>query len=400
MDARYYFLVIFLIPLIGVVRSENEVENIEDSETGGRQLRDWPWGKKNKFVCPSLFGVFADILDCSAFYVCVGGIANRNTCKRMMQFDKYRKTCLPFIVAICDKGDDDGDKTTALPTTKGGGGETTKDKFTCPSIVGNFPHPDDCSKYYSCTFYVSSLKTCSGSELFDSDKKECRRAKNVKCGSRKRPSGDDDPTTALPTTKKDEEDKFTCPSLLGKFEHPTDCSKYYSCAIYIASVKTCPESELFDGVKKQCRPAKDVHCGTRQRPSDATTEEITTTPISTETPTPTEPETPPPTEPETTTPTPTEPEPITTTTTEEPTTTKRPKVTAPDTECDEDDVDCIIDDLGETPDWFVCPEDIGSYPHPSSKKLFIFCLNWKPSVKKCGQDLIFSEDLMTCVHPY
>ncbi|GFU16734.1 uncharacterized protein NPIL_206722 [Nephila pilipes] len=126
-----------------------------------------------------------------------------------------------------------------------------------------------------------------------------------------------------------------------------------------------------------------------------TTETPTTTPTTTtEIPTTTETEEP-------TTISTDEPETTTLSTeTEEPTTTEKPRVTAPETDCDEDDVDCIIDDLGETPDWFDCPEDVGSYPHPSSKKLFIFCLNWKPSVKKCGQDLIFSEDLMTCVRPY
>ncbi|KAF8782083.1 Peritrophin-1 like protein [Argiope bruennichi] len=390
MNSRYLFL-IFLIPLIEIARSENEVENEEDSGTGQRELRAWPWDNKRKFICPSLFGTFADIFDCSAFYICVGGVANRKKCNRRMQFDKYRKVCLPFIIAVCDKGDDDG--TTARPTTKNDGGDTTKDTFTCPSILGNFAHPDDCSKYYSCTFYIPTLKTCSDGELFDTDKKQCKKAKDVNCGSRKKPDGNDG-TTALPTTKNDIEvttkDKFTCPSILGTFQHPDDCSKYYTCTVFIPSLKTCPDGELFDGVKKQCKPAKDVHCGTRQRPSEATTEAITTTPISTETPTPTEPETATPTEPETTptepetttptptepetttptepetttptptepetttptepettTPTPTEPETTTTTTTEEPTTTKRPKVTAPDTDCDEDDVDCIIDDLGE-----------------------------------------------------
>ncbi|GIY83297.1 uncharacterized protein CEXT_590021 [Caerostris extrusa] len=300
-------------------RNENNGKN---ENNGNNEKSLWPWGNKDKFVCPSSFGAFADITDCSQFYICVGGIANRKRCRRGQQFDKYRKVCLPFIIAVCDKGDD----------------ATTTD--------------------------------------------------------------------ATSTTKKKDKDNFSCPSIAGSYMHPTDCSKYYSCLFFIPSLTSCDEGKLFDGVKKKCRPADEVNCGTRQRP-DETTPEITTIITTTETEieettTPTEPETPSPTEPETT---PTEPEtqpptePETTTVTDEPTTTPKPRVTAPETDCDEDDVDCIIDDLGETPDWFVCPDDIGSYPHPSSKKLFIFCLNWKPSVKKCGQDLIFSEELLTCVHP-
>ncbi|CAL1275753.1 unnamed protein product, partial [Larinioides sclopetarius] len=538
MDARCFFI-IFLVLLIEVARCENEVENIEDSESGERELRQWPWGRRQRFVCPSRFGTYADIFDCSSFYICARGKANRRNCNSGTQFDKYRKTCLSSTIAVCDKGGEK-DKRTAFPVTKNDGGATSKDEFTCESLHGIFPDPDDCSKYYKCTFYIKSLQTCPNSELFDSYKKGCRRGKDVNCGSRKNPNGDDDlttvlpttkkeekdvddtttalpttkkeekgdddPTTTPPTTKKDEKDQFTCPSVYGKFPHPDDCSKYYFCTFFLKSLQTCPNSELFDSDKKECRRGEDVHCGSRKRPNgyddptttlpttkkdlkDATTEKITTTPIPTETPTPTvpekttptptepepetttptptepepetttptptepepetttptptepepetttptepepetttptepepetttptptepepetttptptEPETTTPTEPETTTPTPTEPKPTNIPTTEEPTTTKRPKVTAPDTECDEDDVDCIIDDLGKKPDWFVCPEGIGHYPHPNSKKLFIFCLNWKPSVKKCGQDLVFSEDLITCLRP-
>lgn len=53
----------------------------------------------------------------------------------------------------------------------------------------------------------------------------------------------------------------------GYFVHPTDCSKYYGCTFYVAILKTCPDDELFDGVKKKCRPAKEVHCGSRIRPT-------------------------------------------------------------------------------------------------------------------------------------
>ncbi|GFR03219.1 aggregate spider glue 1 [Trichonephila clavata] len=313
------FIVIFTATLIGVEgtgktddSSRNEVQNIAI----GDGSRRWPWDKeKTNFVCPLPFGVFSDITDCSYFFLCVAGVASRKKCQRAQQFDKYRKKCLPFIIAVCDKGDDDS--STKAPTT---------------------------------------------------------------------------------TTKKDGDDeKFTCPSLIGLFMHPKDCSKYYSCTFYLPTLKSCPDKQLFDGVKLSCKPAKDVHCGNRKRPDELTTPgETTVEIIPTE-----EPETPSPETEEPETPSPETEEPETPSPeTEEPTTTPKPRVTAPETDCDEDDVDCIIDDLGETPDWFECPEDIGSYPHPSSKKLFIFCLNWKPSVKKCGQDLIFSEELMTCVQPY
>lgn len=75
------------------------------------------------------------------------------------------------------------------------------------------------------------------------------------------------------------------------------------------------------------------------------------------------------------------------------------RVTAPETTCDGEDLDCIIEDLGKKPEWFICKKEMENYPHPASKKLFIFCLNWKPLVKKCGQGRVFSEKFMTCINP-
>ncbi|KAG8178839.1 hypothetical protein JTE90_016509 [Oedothorax gibbosus] len=293
------FLSVVVICLLSVSAQQNEV----------KEAANWPWEKPYKFKCPEQFGTFSDPDDCSSFFVCVAKIATHRSCRKMTLFDKNLKKCVSWLIAVCDKS---------------GKGTTTK----TPKTEGTTPDGD----------------------------------------------------------------KFVCPSISGSFVHSTDCTKYYTCTFFIPFLKTCPDNELFDGVKKQCRPGKEVHCGTRIRPTEPTisetTHEITTHDTTTE-------EAQPPT------PTPTAEPPSPTTTTESPitTTTKKPRVTAPDTTCPEDDLDCIIDDLGENPVWFVCDEDMGSYPHPTSNKLFIFCKNWKPSVKKCGQDLIFSEDLMTCVSP-
>jgi len=316
-------------------------ESSDSSETGGRI----EWNRRDKFKCPSLFGAFSDIEDCSSYYVCVGGKSSHKKCGRAKHFDKYRKICLPFIIAVCDDGK--GDKTTKGTTPKDGKSTTFKEnKFSCPSFVGNYSYPEDCSMYYKCTLFVPSLKTC-------------------------------------------------------------------------------PQNQLFDGVKKECKPEKDVHCGTRKRPTSGTTAE--TTPLTSQSTTTEEPTTTLKTttteEPTTTLKTTTVEEPTTTlqpTTTEEPTTTLKPTTTEtptseedsttistatpkptgpPETDCDEDDLDCIITETGEIPDWFECPVEIGSYRHPSSNKLFIFCINWRPFVKKCGQNLLYSEKMRTCVSP-
>ncbi|PRD34745.1 UNVERIFIED_CONTAM: hypothetical protein NCL1_13686 [Trichonephila clavipes] len=126
------FIVIFTATLIGVEStgktddsSTNEVQNIV-IENGSR---GWPWDKeKSNFVCPLPFGVFSDVTDCSRFYLCVAGVASRKKCQRAQQFDKYRKKCLPFIIAVCDKGDDGSSSTAPTTTTKKDGDDGNVEK--------------------------------------------------------------------------------------------------------------------------------------------------------------------------------------------------------------------------------------------------------------------------------
>lgn len=61
-------------------------------------------------------------------------------------------------------------------------------------------------------------------------------------------------------------DNFKCPKIFGSFPHPTDCSKYYNCIVYVASMQTCFKGQLFHAEKLTCRPEGEVVCGNRQRP--------------------------------------------------------------------------------------------------------------------------------------
>ncbi|KAG8178840.1 hypothetical protein JTE90_016510 [Oedothorax gibbosus] len=262
-------------------------------------------------------------------------------------------------------------------------------RFRCPTAWGAYPDPNNCAYFYICVAKIPTRTRCPLMYHFCKNRRVCLPMLIAVCDD-----GSEVTKNEETTTTQEEETLFVCPEEKGRFPHHHDCSKYYSCKNYQATLEICQDSELFDGVKGRCRDAKKVHCGSRIRPTDIPHYEKTTESeeVGTET---TNKET----LPEVSTPhqevsTPQE----ESTTVEEESTTKV-RVTAPDTTCDVDDLDCIIDDLGETPSWFVCPDAVGSYPHPTSNKLFIFCLNWKPSVKKCGQDLIFSEDHMTCVSP-
>nr|XP_042897466.1 salivary glue protein Sgs-3-like [Parasteatoda tepidariorum] len=140
-------------------------------------------------------------------------------------------------------------------------------------------------------------------------------------------------------------------------------------------------------------------CTPPTTPQPTTTPPTTTQPTTTP-PTTTQPTTTPLTTTQPTTIPPTTIQPTTTPPTTAQPTTPTPKPTGPpETDCDEDDLDCIIKETGDISVWFECPEAIGAYRHPSSNKLFIFCKNWKPLVKKCGQKSVYSEQMRTCVRP-
>ncbi|XP_042897467.1 uncharacterized protein [Parasteatoda tepidariorum] len=359
-------------------RSSSE-ENSEERWGRDRDWRDRDKDKKKKnFKCPSSYGTFSDIEDCSAYFMCNNWKSKWKSCQKNKRFDRYRKVCLPFIIAVCDDGSDD------KKTTRGVVGTTTpKDNsFTCPSFMGTFPDPNDCSKYYECAFFIPSLKTCEKNFLFDGVKKKCKPEREVNCGSRKRPTSETTVgTTPIPTR----------PEPTTTTSQPT----------------TTPPTTPQPTTTPPTTPQPTTTPPTTPQPTTTppTTPQPTTTPPTTPQPTTTPPTTPqptttPPTTPQPTTTPPTTPQPTTTPPTTPQPSTPTPKPTGPpETDCDEDDLDCIIKETGEIPEWFECPEDIGAYRHPSSNKLFIFCMNWKPHVKKCGQNLVYSEKMRTCVTP-
>ncbi|XP_042897468.1 chitin-binding domain protein cbd-1 [Parasteatoda tepidariorum] len=275
---------------------------VANQQKGDVNLNDPYFARK--FKCPLWFGMFPDVEDCSRYYMCVGGRASRMRCPPFLNFDKYTRRCLSKWIATCDKGEDD--KYSTLPEQR---------------------------------------------------------------------------TTPV------KEKIFMCRNMFGTFPHPTDCSKYYTCYFFMPSLRTCPKEKLYDGGRKECRPESEVECESGNR--QTTTMRIVSTPLYTESTTREIVTIPEESTPETTT---------TPTIAEEETTTEMP-TGPPENDCDEDDLDCIITVTGQIPLWYKCPAKLDSFSHPSSRRLFIFCINWKPKVKKCGQDLIYSQKLKTCVSP-
>nr|XP_042897437.1 salivary glue protein Sgs-3-like [Parasteatoda tepidariorum] len=394
-------------------------ERSEESNNIIEWTRDWDWNrdrgmdKQKNFKCPSLHGRFADIEDCSAYFECRDWNSMWKPCQRRKRFDRYRKVCLPFDIAVCDDGSDH------KKTTNGVIGTTTPkdDSFTCPKFLGYFPHPSDCSKYYHCISFSPSLKTCPKNFLFDGVKGHCRSERYVNCGSRKRPTSETTVgTTPIPTTPEPTTTTCTPPTTPQPTTTPPTTTQPTTTPPTTTQPTTTPTTTTQPTTTPPTttQPTTTPPTTTQPTTTPPTTSQPTTTPPTTPQPTTTpptttQPTTTPPTTPQPTTTPPTTPQPTTTPpTTSQPTTippttpqpsTPTPKPTEPpETDCDEDDLECIIKETGDITVWFKCPEAIGAYRHPSSNRLFIFCKNWKPFVKKCGQMLVYSEQMRTCVN--
>ncbi|XP_035223858.1 uncharacterized protein LOC118196503 isoform X1 [Stegodyphus dumicola] len=363
------------------------------------------------FVCPYIWGTFAHPRDCSKYFICIYNVPTLYMCYGTDLYDARERRCKYKHLVNCGKRLDRDQMRTSrkqvdLPRTTPMYPNTAATKkpkppvhkFGCPFPYGRYPDPEDCSRYYECRFSIPTLYQCPKSTLYDERRESCMEDKYVRCGNR--PGG----VGGGKEPEKDVRVVFRCPYIWGTFPHPEDCSKYIICIYNVPTLFSCRKHELFHAYYRRCFPKEQVSCDYRINPDDLTpptkkTSIIPTKKMTTPTTTTT------PTTPQTTATTTTKPTTTATTskpkTATSPTPAPTPKVTKPNTppptDCDEYDLDCIIDETGDITKWFECPQRYGHFPHGSSIQLFIHCDNWIPFVKKCAEETAFSPKYLVCM---
>ena len=105
-------------------------------ECGNRTEIEPPISAPN---CPRLYGTFEDPTDCSGFYNCRDGLANRFSCAPGLAYDLDSRVC---------KWADQ------VPRCKAQN-ENEEFEFQCPDnvpvgIFSKHPHPEDCRQYFVC----------------------------------------------------------------------------------------------------------------------------------------------------------------------------------------------------------------------------------------------------------
>ncbi|KAG8197429.1 hypothetical protein JTE90_014914 [Oedothorax gibbosus] len=379
------------------------------------------------FKCPYPYGTFTHPTLCHKYYVCRNNIPSLFQCQGSKLFDTRDRKCSDRRRVRCgDRFDRDDLKTSKRPTTKFP--STTpqpQKKTTLPRISttteeshrifcrfrnGRYPDPLDCSQYYECHSYFTTLYKCPRSTLYDERKEKCMKDTQVKCGDRPGGIGGDlttkQPKTTFRTTTAAPKTKTAAPTTteFPKTAAPTTTEVPIteaptSTVAPVTAAPTTTEVPITAAPSSTVAPVTAAPTTTEAPITAAPTSTVapvTAAPTTTEAPITAAPTST--VAPVTAAPTTTTEAPITAApTTPAPITKVTKPNTPPPTECDEDDLDCIIDKTGDIRGWFECPERYGHFAHGSSRQLFIHCDNYRPYVKKCPDNTVFSQENLVCI---
>lgn len=185
-------------------------------------------GGSETFVCSSA-GRFPDVKECNLFHICINAFIRYIDvpirCPGNSLYDPYMKRC------------------TNQPVQCPG------ERYLVCFTPGIFPHPDDCSKYYKCTWrslyknFDLIQYSCPPDYAYSASKKKCVKSDNCQSSQDLKP--------------------FTCTEA-GRFAAESNCKDYYECRPrgdeLILSIKTCPFMKTFDRESKRCRDYFLVNC--------------------------------------------------------------------------------------------------------------------------------------------
>merc|ERR1712071_166772 len=115
---------------------------------------------------------------------------------------------------------------------------TPSPHFECPDEDDYYPNPTNCKAFYQCVNGTAWQQECPADLYFNPILKVYDYKENVDCKQDTIKTIRDVEPTPSPT--------FKCPEEQGFYSNPTDCSKFYLCANYLAWEQQCPGKLLFN----------------------------------------------------------------------------------------------------------------------------------------------------------
>ncbi|KAF8782087.1 hypothetical protein HNY73_012417 [Argiope bruennichi] len=204
------------------------------------------------FICPAREGIFKSEADCSSYYKCSKGRAQRLWCSQGELFDTDWKSCADEDEVTC------GDRQHPKNDPEDESDDNVIDarpNYRCEKRFGRFTHQEVCNYYYNCKDGNPSLRVCRNGRYYDVTSNSCQY--EVDCGNRK-PDYEQRPTI--------QPEKFVCPSKSGKYPHERDCSAFYKCDNRKYKIHYCSKGKLYNERKRTCESENKVTCGSRIHP--------------------------------------------------------------------------------------------------------------------------------------
>ncbi|XP_071953415.1 chondroitin proteoglycan 2-like [Antedon mediterranea] len=161
-------------------------------------------------------GNYRDPTECKRFYQCAGGEDFIQYCQKGLVYNQYEDRCdYPYNVPECRY-------------TQG-----TDGRFCTNRPDGNYRHPDDCKRFFTCVSHIRYVFRCPLGLFYNQNIGVCDWPFNVpecsctNCG-------------------------ICSKSSTNLHPHPSDCKKFYQCSNGNILTKSCPSGLVFVASKRRC----------------------------------------------------------------------------------------------------------------------------------------------------
>ncbi|GFR72178.1 aggregate silk glue 1 variant 1, partial [Elysia marginata] len=131
-------------------------------------------GTGGSFRCPTAYGAYQDLADCSKYWNCYNNQPSSSECPDRQLFDPRTSQCSGSINTVAGCTMPSG---WSNPPSTGSGGS-----FRCPTAYGAYQDRADCSKYWNCYNNQPTSSECPDRQLFDPRTSQCSGAINTVAG--------------------------------------------------------------------------------------------------------------------------------------------------------------------------------------------------------------------------
>ncbi|XP_058465224.1 probable endochitinase [Malaya genurostris] len=192
-----------------------------------------------------LVGTLIDPDYCYKYVLCYKEVPEFRTCPEGTIFSIDEIGCVPGDQKTCIEG---------YPTEPEEGN-------SCRGVIySRFPHPKNCTRFYSCVFGRQREHSCQDGCVFSTKLFICLPGNSESCEVQIFPTT----TTPAPEDVKPIPIDYCVRNgtVLGRLPHPQFCSRFIQCRFWVPSEEFCPNWTIFTDKLSVCVPGDPNTCRT------------------------------------------------------------------------------------------------------------------------------------------